>query len=40
MQGREANAMAGVLAMVSMGMLGDYFKNPRYWQKPLEEKIN
>ena len=40
MQGREANAMAGVLAMVSMGMLGDYFKNPRYWQqKPLEEKL-
>jgi len=40
MQGREANAMAGVLGMVSMGMLGDYFKNPRYWeQKPLEEKI-
>ena len=40
LQGREANAMAGALAMVSMGMLGDYFKNPRYWQqKPLEEKL-
>jgi len=40
LQGREANAMAGVMAMVSLGMLGDYFKNPRYWvQKPVEEKI-
>ena len=40
LQGREANALAGVMAMVSLGMLGDYFKNPRYWvQKPVEEKI-
>ena len=27
LQGREANALAGVMAMVSLGMLGDYFKN-------------
>ena len=40
LQGRELQVMGGVAAMVSMGMMGDYFKNPRYWvQKPLEEKI-
>ena len=39
-QGREMNAMSGVIAMISFGMMGDYFKNPRYWtQKTLEEKI-
>jgi hypothetical protein len=40
LQGRELQVMGGVAAMISMGMMGDYFKNPRYWvQKPLEEKI-
>ena len=40
LSGRDQNAMGGVLAMVTFGMLGDYLKNPRYWeQKPLEEKI-
>ena len=39
-QGREMNAMSGVIAMITFGMMGDYFKNPRYWtQKSLEEKI-
>ena len=27
LQGREANALAGVMAMVSLGMLGDYFRS-------------
>ena len=26
LQGREQDALAGVFAMVSLGMLGDYFK--------------
>jgi len=40
LQGREMNAMSGIVAMITFGMMGDYFKNPRYWsQKPLEEKI-
>tara|TARA_Y100001960_G_scaffold250905_1_gene267465 strand:- start:96 stop:4427 length:4332 start_codon:yes stop_codon:yes gene_type:complete len=40
LQGRELNAMAGIVAMISFGMMGDYFKNPRYWvQKSMEEKI-
>jgi hypothetical protein len=39
-QGREMNAMSGVVAMITFGIMGDYFKNPRYWtQKSLEEKI-
>jgi hypothetical protein len=40
LSGREVNVMGGALAMVTMGMMGDYFKNPRYWsQKSTEEKL-
>ena len=40
LQGREAQLMSGVLAMVTMGILGDYMKNPRYWaQKNWEERL-
>ena len=40
LQGREVQVMGGAIAMITMGMMGDYMKNPRYWkQKPLEEKI-
>ena len=38
--GREAHLMSGALAMLSLGMLSDYAKNPSYWTyKPTEEKI-
>ena len=37
---RELAPISGVLAMVTMGILGDYMKNPRYWsQKNWEEKL-
>jgi len=40
LQGREVQVMGGALAMVTMGMMGDYMKNPRYWsQKSTEEKL-
>ena len=40
LSGREQDAISGVFAMICMGMLGDYLKNPRYWnQKDWEEKI-
>ena len=39
-QNREVNRVGGITALISMGMLGDYFKNPRYYaQKETEEKI-
>jgi hypothetical protein len=40
LQGRELAPISGVLAMVTMGILGDYMKNPRYWkQKNWEERV-
>jgi len=40
LQGRELAPISGALAMVTMGILGDYMKNPRYWsQKDWEEKL-
>ena len=40
MQGREQNAVMGMLAMVTLGMMADRMKNKRAWQnKSTEEKM-
>jgi len=40
LSGREQNFVGGIIAMVSLGMLSDYLKNPDYWErKTTEEKI-
>lgn len=40
LSGREANMMGGILAMIGFAAMGDYVKNPRYWNyKSEEEKI-
>ena len=39
-QGRERAVMSGITAAISMGMLGDYLKNPSFYgQKDFEEKV-
>ena len=39
-QGRERAVMSGITAAISMGMLGDYLKNPTFYgQKDFEEKV-
>ena len=39
-QGRERAVMSGITAAISMGMLGDYLKNPTFYgQKEFEEKV-
>jgi len=40
LQGRHKGQMSGMLAMLGLGFMSDYMRNPSYWnQKPLEEKI-
>jgi len=40
LQGRHKGQLSGMLAMVSLGFMSDFLRNPSYWErKPLEEKI-
>ena len=40
LQGRHKGQMSGMVAMLALGFMSDFIRNPSYWkQKPLEEKI-